>query len=99
MRYVHNDPHVFRFGQPCFDCGVILSADNAVPNTGSMLCNNCFSIREQVEAEKMQGKLMPVAYRYLDAYGTHFTEDYNEILGTPGIEEWTPLYELNEERD
>jgi len=31
------------------------------------------------------------AWRYRDASGTHFTEDFQDILNTPGIEEWTEL--------
>ena len=33
----------------------------------------------------------PTAWRYRDASGTHFTEDFQEILNTSGIEEWTEL--------
>jgi hypothetical protein len=35
----------------------------------------------------------PSAYRYTDSFGTHYTDDYNEILDTPGIEDWAALYE------
>jgi len=37
--------------------------------------------------------MTPVAYRYTNSFGTHYTDDYNEILDTPGIEDWMPLYE------
>ena len=34
------------------------------------------------------------AWRYTDASGTHFTDDFNDIQDTPGIEEWTPLLDI-----
>ena len=34
----------------------------------------------------------PVAYRYTDSFGTYYTDDIKDILDTPGIEDWTPLY-------
>lgn len=30
-------------------------------------------------------------YMYTDAWGTHYTDDFNEILDTPGIETWYKL--------
>ena len=38
-----------------------------------------------------------VAWRYTDASGTHFTDDFNDIQDSPGIEEWTTLYEHTKE--
>ena len=34
----------------------------------------------------------PVAYRYTDSFGTYYTDDIKDILDTPGVEGWTPLY-------
>ena len=34
----------------------------------------------------------PVAFLYTDAYGTHYTEDQNDIWNSNGIESWRPLY-------
>jgi len=35
--------------------------------------------------------IKPIAWMYTDRWGTHFTEDENEILDGVGIESWTPL--------
>lgn len=35
---------------------------------------------------------VPVAWRYEDAFGTHFTEDYSEISNIPGALSFTALY-------
>jgi hypothetical protein len=41
----------------------------------------------------------PTAWRYRDATGTHFTEDFQEIMNTPGIEEWTELLKQCRDHD
>lgn len=33
------------------------------------------------------------AYRYTGSFGVSFTEDYQDILNTHGIESWTPLFD------
>lgn len=35
---------------------------------------------------------VPVAWRYEDAFGTHFTEDYSEISNIPGVLSFTALF-------
>ena len=35
--------------------------------------------------------IKPIAWMYTDRWGTHFTEDENEILDGVGIESVTPL--------
>jgi hypothetical protein len=42
--------------------------------------------------EEVPNERKPVAWRYTDSFGTHFTEDSKDILDTPGIESWTALY-------
>lgn len=34
----------------------------------------------------------PIAWRYTDAFGTHFTDDRREVFNVPGVETWTALY-------
>lgn len=49
---------------------------------------------EMLPLLKPEAKL--AAWRYRDASGTHFTEDFNEVLNTPGIEEFTELVDTRE---
>ena len=41
------------------------------------------------ELDKARG---PVAWRYTDAFGTHFTEDIRDIYDNPEVESWTALF-------
>jgi hypothetical protein len=34
----------------------------------------------------------PIAWRYTDSWGTHFTEDHRDVYDSPGVETWTALY-------
>jgi len=48
--------------------------------------------QEIIDAPEPKPK--PVAWRYEDAFGTHFTEDYSEISNIPGVLSFTALYTI-----
>lgn len=50
---------------------------------------------DQLMAEltaELDKALKPIAWRYTDSFGTHFTEDRREVFNNPKVETWTTLY-------
>ena len=45
----------------------------------------------EAQADRLEA-LKPIAWRYTDAFGTHFTDDRREVFNVPGVETWTALY-------
>ena len=41
------DRYAYRYGKPCSDCGAALSPENAIRNSGNLLCKPCFNARQR----------------------------------------------------
>lgn len=47
MQKPNNDRYANRYGKPCSDCLTVLSAENAIRNSGNLLCKPCFNTRQR----------------------------------------------------
>ena len=69
-------------------------------NSADMLGIESYECRVCAEALEAQADRLdvlaaerkPVAWRYTDAFGTHFTEDERDIYDNPEVESWIALF-------